>query len=98
VGDVTSSPFGWDTMNDDITNQPFVVNGVFFVRIGSLNPSGDPLSTVNFNQDLWLGVAVGADGEMVPRRKIVSMPSVETADKLEDSDSASFIFMVKFKI
>lgn len=47
------------------------VNGVFNTELGSSNP----ITGVNFNKDLWLGVKVGTDAEMTPRGKLTSVPS-----------------------
>lgn len=45
--------------------------GIYNTELGSLNP----INGVLFNQDLWLGVKVGADPEMVDRTKLTSVPS-----------------------
>lgn len=69
-----------------------VSNGLFSVLLGSVTQI--PLDIFTNNTDLWLGIAVGTDGEMSPREKIASAPYAMianvpdgsiTQDKLADS-------------
>lgn len=46
-----------------------VTGGLFSVVLGSATPLGVP-----FDQQYWLGIAVGADPEMVPRTPLTSAP------------------------
>ncbi|MEK7621794.1 MAG: tail fiber domain-containing protein [Patescibacteria group bacterium] len=63
-----------------------VTNGLFSVMLGSVSS----LAAVNFNQTLYLGVNVAADGEMTPRKVIGAVPAAFEADKLDGLDSISF--------
>lgn len=47
-----------------------VNNGIYAVALGALNPV-DPAI---IDDDLWLGVKIGADAEMAPRQKLHSVP------------------------
>jgi hypothetical protein len=44
-----------------------VKNGMFNVLMGSVKPL-----EIDFNKDLWLGMEVASDGEMIPRIKLAS--------------------------
>ena len=48
-----------------------VVDSVFNVRLGS---NGNPLSIVHFQNELWLGIAVDTDEEMLPRTALDLVP------------------------
>ncbi|MEY2665675.1 MAG: hypothetical protein RLZZ480_780, partial [Candidatus Parcubacteria bacterium] len=52
-------------------NEVTVTNGLFSVMLGDVTA----LSSVNFNQPLYLGVTIEADAEMTPRKAIGSVPS-----------------------
>ncbi|MBI2482155.1 MAG: hypothetical protein HYV76_01135 [Candidatus Vogelbacteria bacterium] len=64
-----------------------VTNGLFSTMLGS----DTALSSVDFNQTLYLGVKVGSDSEMTPRKTIGTVPAAFEADKLDGLDSLSFI-------
>jgi len=51
------------------TQSVAVVNGVFSVILGSVNPL-----TPDFDQQYWLGITVGAGPEMTPRTKLTASP------------------------
>src|SRR3989338_663902 len=58
--------------SDTVTNRIYVNDGVFRIRINSLNQD---LSAVDFNSDeLYVGVNFNADGEMKPRVQFTSVP------------------------
>lgn len=54
-----------------------VANGVFNVQIGSVTPMG-----LNFTAPYFLGVTVGTDPEMTPRRPLTSAPYAVTAENI----------------
>ena len=65
-----------------------VTNGLFSALVGS----STPLTSVNWNQQLYLGVEVcgtvslaGCDGEMTPRKALSSVPSAFLADQISGS-------------
>ncbi|MEK7586402.1 MAG: hypothetical protein AAB453_00860 [Patescibacteria group bacterium] len=67
-------------------NDVTVTDGLFSVLLGNVTS----LSGVNFNQTLYLGVKVGTDSEMTPRKEIGSVPSAVVADTLDNLDSTAF--------
>ena len=62
-------------------------NGIFSVVLGSLVP----LSELNFNQPLWLTMAVDGDSEMTPRQRVTSASYAINADTLDGLDSQQFV-------
>ncbi len=62
-------------------NAVSVQNGLFSVMLGSTTA----LTGVNFNQTLYLGVNVEADGEMTPRKVLGSVPAAFVAEDANDS-------------
>ena len=64
-----------------------VTNGLFSVMLGSVTS----LSSVNFNQPLYLGVNVASDGEMTPRKALGTVPSAFEAEQLGGVASTSFL-------
>ena len=68
-------------------NKVTVTNGLFSVMLGSITS----VSSVNFNQALYLGVTVEADAEMTPRKAIGTVPSAFEARKLGGVASSSFL-------
>ncbi|HET6925062.1 MAG TPA: hypothetical protein VFH39_04490, partial [Candidatus Saccharimonadales bacterium] len=75
-----------------------VVNGYLTVNLGSVNPFP---STINWDQDLWLGMTVRgtgscafsactpADAEMTPRLKLTATPYAFSAGKLSQYNSST---------
>ena len=66
-------------------NKVQVTNGLFSVMLGSTTP----LTSVNFNQPLYLGVEIGGvaaaptwDGEMSPRKELGTVPAAFESFKL----------------
>ncbi len=58
-----------------------VANGGFTVNLGDVAGGQNSLSTVDWNQpSLYLGITVGSDGEMTPRRRLTSVPQAFLAD------------------
>ncbi len=75
------------------TDKVQVTKGLFSVMLGSVAS----LSSINFNQTLYLGVEIGGtgttptwDGEMSPRKKLGSVASAFNSDKLDNLDSTDF--------
>ncbi|NUO19503.1 tail fiber domain-containing protein [bacterium] len=65
--DSTSGSLLWTETRSAVSS----INGLFNVRLGQVIPLPDGI----FNQpQLWLGVTVGADDEMVPRNFLSSVP------------------------
>ncbi len=62
-------------------------NGIFSVVLGSLNA----LSNLDFNQSLWLALAVDGEGEMSPRQRLTAVGYAINADTLDGLDSAQFV-------
>ncbi len=70
-----------------------VTNGLFSYLLGSTSP----LTGVNFNQPLYLGVEVGGtgsptwDGEMTPRKVLGTVPAAFEARQLDGLATTSFL-------
>ncbi|HEU0051224.1 MAG TPA: hypothetical protein VFQ60_04180 [Patescibacteria group bacterium] len=65
-----------------------VRNGLFSVLLGDTSVSGgiqNPLdNTINWNSDsLYLGVTVGSDAEMAPRKRLAAVPQAINAENLQ---------------
>jgi hypothetical protein len=79
------------------TNKVQITKGLFSTMLGSVSS----LSSVDFNQTLYLGVEIGGagtptwDGEMSPRKKMGSVPSSFNSDKLDNIDSTEFAQLSK---
>lgn len=67
IYDVSSSGSPLWTETKDVET----IDGIFNTQLGSSNP----ITGVNFNQDLWLGITVAGDPEMSERTKLASVPS-----------------------
>ena len=61
-----------------------VSNGIFSIMLGE---SGDNALSLDFNSAYWLGVTVGSDAEMSPRKKIGASAYAFNADLLDGLDS-----------
>jgi hypothetical protein len=57
------------------------VNGIFEVVLGTV----DSLDDVEFNQQLWLGVAVNDKDEMEPRLRLSTVPYAVRAERIDAS-------------
>ncbi|MEK7510293.1 MAG: hypothetical protein AAB567_01895, partial [Patescibacteria group bacterium] len=83
------------TCNGSGTDQRiYIANGLFSVLLGSITS----ISSVNFNQTLWLEVQVGGTATsspsfetLTPRKKLGTVPAAFEADKLDGIDSGSFV-------
>ncbi len=78
----------WEEVRSTAGDKATVVDGLFSVMIGS----STPLTGVDFNQTLYLGVEVcgtaslaGCDGEMTPRKVLGSVPAAFVAKELDGS-------------
>lgn len=66
-----------------------VTNGLFSVELGTL---GNPLPIASMNNELWLGIEVGVDGEASPRTALLSTNNAfhsEDSDTLQGQTAAS---------
>jgi len=71
-------------------DQVTVTNGLFSVMLGDVNP----LTSVDFNQPLYLSVEVQSDGEMSPRKALGAVPAAfeaENAQTLGGIATSSFL-------
>ncbi len=70
-----------------------ITSGLFSVMLGSTTP----LTGINFNQTLYLGVNIGGtgspswDGEMVPRKVLGSVPAAIEAFNLGGASSTQYV-------
>ncbi|MBI4353841.1 MAG: hypothetical protein HY595_01250, partial [Candidatus Omnitrophica bacterium] len=62
-------------------------NGIFSVVLGSLSS----LSNLDFNQSLWLALAVDGEGDMSPRQRFTAVGYAINADTLDGLDSTEFV-------
>lgn len=70
-------------------NAVTVTDGIFSVLLGS--GTGNAL-TLDFNEDtLYLGLTVGSDSEMTPRKRIAAAAYAFNADTVDGLDSTSFV-------
>ncbi|MBI2097622.1 MAG: hypothetical protein HYT46_01665 [Candidatus Vogelbacteria bacterium] len=67
------------------TQSVTVTSGLFSVMLGTTTS----LANVNFNQTLYLGVNVAADGEMTPRKIIGAVPAAFLASAVSGSTTPS---------
>lgn len=63
------------------------VNGLFSVMLGSTTP----LTNVDFNQTLYLGIEIGSDGEMTPRKILGTVPAAFDTVRLGGATSTSYL-------
>src|ERR1035437_10486677 len=94
----TTDTGGTAIWNEDRSTAPgdrvAVTNGLFSVMLGS----STPLTSVDFNQTLYLGVEIGGsggspvwDGEMAPRKVLGAVPAAFVANTLNGLDSTQFL-------
>lgn len=79
------NPYSNWTNGDDLTNRIYLKGGLFSTMLGSVSD----LSGVNFNQTLYLGLTIGSDPEMSPRKVLGAVPAAFTAATLNNNDSAT---------
>lgn len=60
-----------------------LTQGHFSVFLGSVTPLDVP-----FDRDMWLGIQVADDPEMVPRIRLASVPTAYRAERAEGADQA----------
>ena len=66
------------------------VNGVFSVALGDTGQNSIATSTIDWNIDsLYLGVTVGADAEMTPRKRLTSSAYSFNADEIDGLHATS---------
>jgi hypothetical protein len=68
-----------------------VTNGLFSVLLGDPSfQSQNPLTNVDWNQDsLYLGITVGSDSEMTPRKKLSAVPFAFNSEQLQGQYASS---------
>ncbi len=79
----------WTEVHGAVT----VHKGIYSIVLGSVDPSGNPLD-LPFDEQYYLGVEIGSDGEMTPRQALTSVPSAfysimsDSAVHADSADSA----------
>jgi len=63
-----------------------MAKGVFNALLGSTKPL-----ELDFNKDLWLGIEVASDGEMLPRIKLASSAYAINAENVDMLDSSQLL-------
>jgi hypothetical protein len=76
----SGSPPVW-TQTYSGANEVQVTSGLFSVMLGSTSP----LTSVDFNQTLYLGVTIEADAEMTPRKILGASPAAFIAAEASDA-------------
>jgi len=72
-----------------------VISGLFSVLLGDVSTTS--LANINFNDELWLEVAIGGTSTtpswetLSPRKKLGTVPSAFEADQLDGLDSTQFL-------
>ncbi len=60
-----------------------LVGGIFSIMLGDTVAGDNALTTIDFSQDAYyLGITVGSDAEMTPRKRIGSVPQAFNANNL----------------
>ena len=96
TGQATTSALWSESLTG--ANQVSVVNGLFSVMLGSTSP----LTSVDFNQPLFLGVEIGGtgsptwDGEMLPRKPFGSVPAAFQAQEADNAQTLGGIATTSF--
>jgi len=81
--DSSCSTVLWTETWNSGTSQVTVTNGLFSVMLGT----HQSLSSIDFNQTaLYLGVKIGSDSEMTPRKQLGAVPAAMEADRLDGWD------------
>ncbi|MFN3692527.1 MAG: hypothetical protein ACK4SL_00325 [Candidatus Paceibacteria bacterium] len=73
-------------------NEVTVVDGLFSVMLGSTSP----LTSVDFNQTLYLGVTIEADSEMVPRKILGAVPAAFVAKEAGNAETVGGVASSSF--
>ena len=68
-------------------NQVAVTDGLFSVMLGDITS----LASLNFDRTLYLGVTIGSDSEMTPRKVLGAVPAAFEADKLDGFEATQFL-------
>ena len=79
----TQATGGSPIWTETLTNEVQVTSGLFSIMLGSTTP----LTSVDFNQPLYLGVSIEGDAEMTPRKVIGAVPAAFEAEHAADSDT-----------
>ncbi len=69
-----------------------VSSGLFSILLGDTSFQGQNAFDIDWNQDgLYLGVTVGSDSEMTPRKRLSSVPNAFNAEQLQGQYASSSI-------
>lgn len=79
----------WTETWNSGTSPVAVTNGLFSVMLGTYSS----LSSVDFDQTIYLGVTVGTDTEMTPRKIIGAVPAAMEAQKLSGYEENEFALL-----
>lgn len=85
---IYSDSVGGDILWSETQSSVLVQNGIFSVLLGSVNPIPDSVFTGSIR---YLGVKVGDDDEMIPRRAIVSVGYSYLSGKSIQSENADMV-------
>jgi hypothetical protein len=84
----------WTAAGTTVTPSPVsvtVTNGLLTVLLGDTDAGQNPFD-LSFNTDsLYLGITVGSDSEMTPRKRLVSVPFAFNADAVQGQSPSSTV-------
>ena len=73
-----------------------VTGGLFTVALGDTSVAGgsqNALTGINWNTDaIYLGVTIGTDGEMTPRRRLTAIPQAFNSEQLQGMSASGTAF------
>jgi hypothetical protein len=76
------------TVGTPTTRSVAVANGIFSIMLGD-TAAGDNAINLDFNSTYYLGIKVGSDTEMAPRKKVGASGYAFNSDLLDGLDSAT---------
>ena len=71
--------------NNDLTNRVYVKNGIFNMSLGSVTDIGIGFTGASY----YMGIAVGSDPEMTPRKPLSAVPQAVNSQNAENLVSAN---------
>ena len=75
----TAGELKWSEIHQDVS----IENGIFQVLLGSVTPLD-----LAFDEDYWIAIEIGTDGEMTPRTRLASVGYAYTAENAEHAEHA----------
>lgn len=86
---IYDAPSGGTALWTETQTEVSVTNGLFNVLLGSVT---EIPTTIFEEKDRYLGIKVGTDSEMIPRRRMVSVGYAFNADRVKGSEATDNVF------